>query len=227
MNQFSQDALRHRLMLLDTPSLADAMDHIGIYGALQGIQCQISGQQTVAGPAFTAMFRSFSRGGDTYQDPISYIDQVRRGDMIVIDNEGRRDCTSWGDLLTEAALQKDIMGTVIHGAVRDISEIRRMGYPLFSTAIHMVGGRNRVRLTALQVPIRVGEVFINPGDWIVADSNGVLAIPASHVEDIVQRAERIDRVDQRIRQAVREGVPLEVARLRYRYEQPWDSSVGA
>jgi len=226
MNPLSQEELRNRLTALDTPSIADAMDSIGLCGGLLGIQCQVP-DHIVAGPAFTVMYRPFSRNVEEFHNAGNYIDQVRRGDVIVVDNEGRHDCTSWGDILTETALLKGVAGTVIHGAARDIGEIRRMNYPLFSTAIHMVSGKNRVRISAVQEPIRVGEVTINPGDWIVADCSGALVVPASLVEDVLQRAERIDRTEQIIRQAVRAGTPLETARARYRYDRPWEEAATA
>jgi regulator of RNase E activity RraA len=227
MNTPSQDELRQRLAALDTPSIADAMDSLDLYGALLGIHSRAPAKRTVAGPAFTVAYRPFSRKSGEFHNAGNYIDRVGRGDMIVVDNEGRYDCTVWGDILTETALFKGIAGTVIYGAARDLEEVKRLSYPLFSTAIHMVSGKNRVKVTAIQAPIQIGTVTVNPGDWIVADCNGALVVPADRIADVVLRAELIDHTEQRIRSAVHNGMALEEARAHYRYDRPWEEAVSS
>lgn len=222
MSVLSQEELQHRLAALDTPSIADALDSIAIHGALLGIQSRLPGQRTVAGQAFTVSYRPFVRNSDEFHNAGNYIDRVSAGEMIIIDNEGRGDCTVWGDILTEMALSKHIGGTVIHGAARDLGEVQRLHYPLFSTAIHMVSGKNRVKVTATQTPLQIGDVTVKPGDWIIADSSGVIAIPLNHIDDVLSRAERISNTEQCIRSAIRTGMNLEDARAHYGYDRPWE-----
>jgi regulator of RNase E activity RraA len=214
------DSLRARFARLDTPAVSDALDSLGITGALAGIQARVPGVVT-AGPAFTVQYRGFERAKGEFHNAGTYIDDVPAGSVILIDNEGNTSCTNWGGLLTTMAKLKGIAGTVIHGAARDLAEVRHLNYPLFSRAITMVSGKNRVKITGLQVPVEVEGVRVEPGDWIVADDNGALAIPAARVVEVLERAEATDLTESRIREAIREGTPLAEARERFGYREPW------
>jgi regulator of RNase E activity RraA len=220
----TQHELRQRLEALDTPSIADAMDSLDLYGPLQGIHNQVPGQKTIAGPAFTVFYRPFERNPGEFHNAGNYIDLVGEGEVIVVDNQGRCDCTVWGDILTEVALRNRICGTVIYGAARDIGEVQRVGYPLFSAAKFMYSGKNRVRAVDNQIPIKIGDVTVRPGDWIVADSSGALVIPLAQVEEVVRRAESIENTEQKIRASVRNGMGLEQARAMHRYDRPWETA---
>lgn len=219
-----QFKLSERLVALDTPSVADAMDSLGLYGPLPGITSRNPGQRTIAGPAFTLRYQSFERKNGEYHNAGNYIDEVGPGEIILVDNQGRADCTVWGDILTETALRRGVAGTVVHGAARDIGEIQRQGYSLFSAAVFMYSGKNRVRLVEKRVPVEIGSTRVHPGDWIVADSSGALAIPAAAISQVVRRAEQIDSTEQRIRSALRDDVPLEKARSIHRYDRPWEEA---
>ncbi len=220
MTETQIDALRERFSRLDTPAVSDALDSLGIPGVLAGIQARVPGVVT-AGPAFTVQYRPFERAQEEFHNAGNYIDDVPAGSVIVIDNEGSATCTNWGGLLTVMAQRKGIAGTVIHGAGRDLAEVRHHNYPLFSRAITMVSGKNRVKVTALLVPVEVDGVQVVPGDWIIGDDNGVLVIPAAKVVEVLERAEAIDRTESQIRAAIQAGVPLVDARKQFGYSEPW------
>jgi len=222
-----QNTLCQRLEALDTPSIADAMDSMGLYGPLPGLICHVPDMRTIAGPAFTVRYEAFERQEGKFYNAGNYIDEVTAGEIILVDNQGRNDCTVWGDILTEIALRKGIAGTLIHGAARDIGEIRSQGYPLFSAAVFMYSGKNRVRLSEKRIELQIGSTRIRPGDWIVADSSGALAIPVEQVEELLQRAEQVSATEQNIRIAVRNGLSLEQARATYRYDRPWTGMASA
>lgn len=219
----SLHALQQRFLALDTAAVSDAMDSLSLHGSLADIDTRVYGH-LIAGPAFTVIYRSFDRADGEFHNAGNYIDQVPRGSIVLIDNEGRSDCTNWGGILTEMAKIKNLAGTVVYGAARDMAEIRRMDYPLFTRAVNMVSGKNRVRIVGLQQKVVIGAVGVCPGDWIIADDNGVLAIPKQRLEEVLERAESIDRTEARIRQAIRAGVPLEEARMCFRYDRPWQET---
>lgn len=210
-----------RLRKLDTAALSDAMDSIGVPCVLTGIQTRVPGA-SVAGIAFTVTYRPIDHTVDGFRNAANYIDDVPADSVVVVDNAGSTECTTWGGLLTSVALRRGIAGTVIHGSARDIREIREQGYPLFTTAVRMVSGKNRVELATTGEEILIGEVRVRAGDVIVADDNGAIAIPVELVEDVIARAEKVERTEELIAQAASGGIRLDEARRQFRYDTPWD-----
>ena len=218
--------LRERLAALDTAALSDAMDSLRTPPCdLPGIRPRTPG--TVAfGPAFTVRYAPVE---DTavFLNAANYIDEVPEGAVVVVDNGGSTMCTNWGSLLTTVAASRGVAGTVVHGSVRDVRESREAGYPLFSTGVTMVSGKNRVALDAVGVTVDVAGTPVAPGDLVFADDNGALRIPAYLVEEVVRRAEAVERTERRIRDAVAAGSRLDAARARYGYARPWEDGAGA
>ncbi|MFE1852156.1 RraA family protein [Streptomyces sp. NPDC059489] len=215
------EALRERLSCLDTAAVSDAMDSLRTLPCvLPGIKARTPG--TVAcGPAFTVRYRAVDDAA-TFHNAANYIDDVPAGSVVVVDNGGSRTCTNWGSLLSSVALHRGISGTVVHGSVRDVSESRTASYPLFSTDVTMVSGKNRVVLDRTGVEVDIAGTHVAPGDWIVADDNGALRIPADLVEEVVRRAEAVERTESRIREAALDGNRLDESRARFGYARPWE-----
>lgn len=212
--------IRQRLLALDTTSISDALDSLYIVGALQGIKPQLSGKK-IAGPVFTVQYEAYEPQKNTFMNAGNYIDDVPDGAVIVVDNQGRTDCTSWGNILTTKAIQKKIAGTVVHGSARDIADIRKMDYPLFARNIYMVSGKNRTRISALQCELNINDVKISPDDWVMADDNGVLVIPRHHLLEVILRAENVEKTELRIIDTIIEGKKLKDARNILGYSAPW------
>lgn len=90
----------------------------------------------------------------------------------------------------------------------------------------MVSGKNRVVLDRTGVSVDVGGTTVDPGDWIVADDNGALRVPAALAGEVLRRAEAVDRTEARIRAAVLDGSRLDGARARFGYARPWEDEDG-
>ncbi|MER5408439.1 RraA family protein [Streptomyces sp. NPDC002769] len=215
------EALRERMAGLDTAALSDAMDSLRTPpGVLPGIAARTPGS-IACGPAFTVRYRAVD--DDTgFRNAADYIDDVPPGSVVVVDNGGSRMCTNWGSLLSSVALHRGVCGTVVHGSVRDVKESRTAGYPLFSTGVTMVSGKNRVVLDRTGAEVDIAGTSVRPGDWIFADDNGALRIPADLVEEVVSRAEAVERTESRIRAAALGGDRLDEARARFGYARPWE-----
>ena len=209
-----------RFKKLSTSSLSDAMDSLGIDGGLTGIRQQVPGT-ACAGPAFTVEYMAIEEKQTGFRNASNYIDEVPEGSVVVIDNQGKDHCTVWGDILTSFALQQGIVGTVIHGAVRDIARIRELEYPLFSDHIFMMSGKNRVIKREVGGGVTIAGVEIQPQDFIVADANGCVCIPKNYISTVLERAERIEKTEDLIKDAVSNGMSLKEARDRYGYHAPW------
>lgn len=206
---------RDRFFALTTPQVSDALEPFGVVSGLIGIRPAVRGRK-VFGPAFTVAKQL--NDDPSFRDAADFIDDVPSGQVIVIDNLGLESSTCWGGILTHYAIKKGIRGTVINGLNRDIDEIADLDYPLFSKGSFMVTGKGRTRLKAVNVPITVDGVTINPGDFIFGDDNGVVVIPAAILDQLVERAEEIRNVENNIVDMVlNEDVSLREARKRLRY----------
>lgn len=214
------EAQLHKLHAFNTTEISDALDACGVEGALLNIKPLESGMKLI-GPAYTVRYAANAKQSSTFKNAANYIDAVPAQSIIVIDNEGRIDCTAWGALLTKVAIQMDIAGTLVHGAVRDVAFIRAVNYPLFCSGIYMRSGKNRIHKVNEQCPLLINGVTINPGDIIFADDNGALVIPQYLLTDILNKAENIKLTEQNIATAIKEGASLKQARIDYRYDQPW------
>lgn len=199
-----------------TGPVSDALDMLGLGGGLEGLWRQ-SGNGVVAGPAFTLRMEPVESGGSAFA--ADYIDDAPPGSVIVIANAGRRDCTVFGDILAEVALCRGIPGTVIDGCNRDVDDIRRLDYSVWSLGSYMKSGKNRARLTAVDVPVEVCGTTVSPGDLVVADGSGVVVVPAAQIAVAAERAEWILEVEGHIRADLDRGVPLRESRRRHGYHR--------
>jgi regulator of RNase E activity RraA len=168
-----------------------------------------------AGPAYTAKFEPVAPGEPAAA--ADYIDDVPEGAVVVLDNSGLTHCTVWGDILSSCAKRRGVAGTVIHGLCRDNAASRALGYPLFALGSYMKSGKNRVRMTARNVPITIGLTTVNPGDCVFGDDDGVLVVPAGLVQATIETARRISEMEDRVREATDGGMPLAEARKLHGY----------
>lgn len=209
-----------QLTAFSSAEISDALDACGVEGALPDIKPLTLGTKLI-GPAYTVKYLPYEEKPSTFKGAANYIDAVPAKSVIVIDNNGREDCTVWGGILTQVALKKDIYGTVINGAARDVEFIRELKYPVFCKNSYMRSGKNRVYKSGEQCSLLINGVTINPGDIIFADENGVLVIPIVLIDEVINKAQNIRQTEENIVAAVKSGSSLEQARQDYGYEQPW------
>lgn len=194
---------------LDTPGVSDAMDKLGLHGQCLGIAPLDDYRQVVVGPAFTVKYVPASSPAGTVGD---FIDDVAPGDVVVIDNDGRTDCTVWGDIMTQYAGIRKIGATVIDGVCRDVSKALGDGYPLFTKGRYMRTGKDRVQVEAVNVPVSIGTARVVARDIVVADANGVVVVPRQRAREVAQVAHKIEAVESDIRAQIAQGKTLGEAR---------------
>ncbi len=204
-----------RASKLDTATLSDALDKLGIVGQCYRIKPR-SHAFRMAGRAWTLLYGPAGKPAGTVGD---YIDDVPPGSVIVLDNGGRDNATVWGDILTEIAHRRGLAGTLIDGVCRDTALCLSLGYPVFSKDHWMRTGKDRVQVEATGVPVTIGEARVAPGDILRGDADGVIVIPKAHEDAVLATAEAIERAEDAIRQAVRSGLRLDEARKQFKYHQ--------
>jgi len=156
-------------------------------------------KQTMAGTAVTAR----SRGGDnlTYLRALEF---CRPGDVLVIDGGGDLLNAAVGGILSFYAASIGLHGVVVDGAIRDVAEIREREFPVYARGVTHRGpykdGPGEINVT-----ISIGGMVVNPGDIIVGDQDGLLAIPQDGVEALIDKARGVLEAEAETMRAMKEG----------------------
>ncbi|UCH34298.1 MAG: orotidine 5'-phosphate decarboxylase [Armatimonadota bacterium] len=204
----TMENIREVLSKVSTANLSDAL-HRG--GVLPGIYPITPGAR-MCGPALTVR----SAPGD-WAKPVEAIDEAQQGDVIVIDAGGVGPAL-WGELATYSALNKQVAGLVIDGAIRDTPEIRRVGFPAFARLIMPNAGEPR-GFGEIGVPIKAAGVVVRPGDWVVGDDDGVCVVPREKAAEYANRAQGVLEQENRIRKEIQEGSTLSSVTHLMRWEK--------
>ncbi|RKF50114.1 RraA family protein [Paraburkholderia fungorum] len=199
---------------LDTPGVSDAMDKLGLPGQCFGIMPLADYQRVVVGPAFTVKYVPASTPAGSVGD---FLDDVAPGDVVVIDNAGRTDCTVWGDIMTLYSGLRKIGATVIDGVCRDVGKALGDDYPMFTRGRFMRTGKDRVQVDGINVPVSIGQARVCARDIVVADANGVVVVPRVRARDVAAAAHQIEVTEQRIRDELSQGNTLGEARKNLGY----------
>ena len=202
------DAILKRFQKLDTTCVSDAMDKIGVECACYGIKPVHFGQR-ICGRAFTVHYAPCGAVKGTVGD---FLDDVAPGQVIVIDNAGRDNCTVWGDIMAKTAKKMGVAGTVIDGVCRDLPALVESGYAVFSKGYYMRTSKDRVYVDAVNVPVTLSDIQVRPGDIVIGDDTGVVVVPDSVAERVAEIAENIDAKEQEILALVEQGHKLKEAR---------------
>ncbi|KAJ5286692.1 hypothetical protein N7478_002378 [Penicillium angulare] len=198
----------------DTPAVSDALDKLGIPGQAFGIMPLTDYKQVTVGPAFTIRYVPASDPPGSVGD---FIDDVAIGDVVVIDNSGRTDCTVWGDIMTQYAGIRGISGTVIDGVCRDVNRAIEDEYPLFTAGRWMRTGKDRVQVAAVNEAVGIGKVRVESRDIVVADANGVVIVPRARAREVAQVAQKIEQSEIGIRDLIASGATIAEAREKLGY----------
>ncbi|MGH8388749.1 MAG: RraA family protein [Pseudomonas sp.] len=199
---------------LDTPGVSDALDKLGLPGQCLGIAPLDNYSKVIVGPAFTVQYVSASVPPGTVGD---FIEDVAPGDVVVIDNGGRTDCTVWGDIMTQYAGTRQIAATVIDGVCRDVNKALGDGYPIFSQGRFMRTGKDRVQVQSVNQPVSIGTARVCARDIVVADANGVVIVPRDRAAEVATVARQIESVEADIRALIAQGKTLKEARAALGY----------
>jgi regulator of RNase E activity RraA len=184
-----------RLQLLDCCAVSDAMDKLGIKDRVASGLEQRSTNRRIAGRAVTYRLVPADQAPATQGAPrhlgTSAIEAASPGDVIVVEQRTGIDAGSWGGILTLGAKVKGIAGVVVDGPVRDIDEARAYDFPVYCRSLTARTARGRVAEAECNQPVSIGEVTVQPGDYVIADASGVAFVPAAEAGRVLDAAEAI------------------------------------
>jgi regulator of RNase E activity RraA len=125
---------------------------------------------------------------DPYAMEIEAVDSILPGEVVMVSTAGSLRNAPWGELLSTAARARGARGAVIDGLVRDVKKIQSAGFPVFARGIKPVDSKGRGIIIDYNVPIECAGARVSPGDLIVADYDGVIAVPAEVLPNVIQLA---------------------------------------
>lgn len=148
---------------------------------------------------------------DPYEMEIAAVDSMRPNQVVVAaTNASVRTCV-WGELLSTATRARGGRGAVIDGHTRDVRQIERMGFPVFSTGMRPVDSLGRGMIVSYGEPISCGGVLVNEGDIVFADVDGVVVIPRAVEDEVIRRAREKVTGEHAMRARLLEGKTLREA----------------
>jgi len=197
--------------ILEQVSAANLSDALHRGGVLEGIRPLLPGIRMV-GRALTV--RTYP--GD-WAKPVQAIDVAEPGDVIVIDAGGVGPAL-WGELATHSALQKGLAGVVIDGALRDSDDIIALRFPAFSRLVMPNAGEPK-GFGEIGVPVTVGNVRVESGDWLLGDGDGVVVLPRAMSVEYANRGMDVLEKENRIREEIKEGSTLSKVTELLRWEK--------
>jgi regulator of RNase E activity RraA len=136
------------------------------------------------------------------------IESANQEDVIVIEHHSRADCAGWGGILTRAAKLRNVAGVVVDGMCRDIDESRDLEFPVFARGTTPATARGRIIETDYNCVVVIGNVVVQPGDWVVGDGSGVVFLPQDRAAEILEQAEKLAARETILIREIEAGTPV-------------------
>ena len=205
---------------LYTAVLSDVLDELGCRAqALPPSIRPLDDALTMVGVARTGLYREIFEvraGENPYELEIALVDDLKPHDVAVFGCGGSTRIAPWGELLSTAAKVRGAAGCLTDGYVRDIRQIRQMGFPVFHAGIAPLDSKGRGKVAEIDVPIECGGVRVLPGDLVVGDADGVIVVPRAVEADVLDRAFAKVSGENRTREELERGVKLAEVYARYK-----------
>lgn len=216
-NKLSIAEMADRYMQLYTGCVSDVLDKLGYrHHALPSYIQGLTYDMKIVGPAFTGR-------GEAVDDPtdddtlmrVKMLESVYPGCVAVWSTGEFEDSAHWGEIMSTAARQKGCVGAVLDGGVRDLEYVLKMNFPVFAKHRIVNSSIGRWAIKEWEIPIKIGEVRIEPGDFIFADADGVLVIPKDMAEEVLLETEKLFATEAKMRQELRQGVSVTDVQQKY------------
>jgi 4-hydroxy-4-methyl-2-oxoglutarate aldolase len=201
---------------LYTPVVGDILDKYGKYHQFLPPQIQpMKDNQIIVGRAMPVlMIDVFGPQKKPFGLLTEALDQLEK-EEIYIASGGTMRCAYWGEILTVTAKKRRAAGAVIDGFHRDTPMILKQSWPVFSRGRYAQDSSVRTKVADYRCPIEIGKVWINPGDLVFADLDGVLIIPREIEEKIIQESLDKSRTEKLVLEEIKKGMTSTEAFKRY------------
>jgi regulator of RNase E activity RraA len=215
------EAIRRRYLKVDTATVADVLDVLGLPN--QGLAPQFAPYPANAGRmggwAYTLRGKMARYAGSGDPQKMKAVDGVGRGELAVWSGEGKGVCF-FGELIALGMKRRGCAGALVDGGIRDIEWIGRQRFPVYARYRTPVQSIGRWKVTARQVPVpmpgaTIRSVTVHPGDFVLADADGVIVVPERIAAKVLAEAERLTEKEVRIRRELDRGATLKAMLKKY------------
>jgi regulator of RNase E activity RraA len=195
------------LLRVYSPScvVADAQERAGV---MRSYLRPITKDTRFVGPALTVRLEPGNQ-----VDCLDALSVAQEGDVIVVDAAGETETSIWGGLMSGLCKMKGVVGAVVDGAIRDTDETRDLGFQIFFKSIVPRSTHSpysgRLEPIEINVPIQCAGVIVRPGDLILGDEIGVVAIPLEDAAETLKKAQEQADKEEKTRLKIREGKTVE------------------
>lgn len=200
--------LLERLSALDTNTVSDALDFLGMRGATFGL-LPLWNCPKITGRASTVQLGAKQDAAPTAHLISPVVARIDTDDRVLVIAGGAEGVSCWGDILANAARMKGIRGSVLDGCSRDIKGSEAIGYPLYGRGVTMISARNRLVQVDAGCAVSMAGVTVKEGDYVMADECGTVFVAAEVIDKVLELAERIDRRQAAMVEAIRAGCSVE------------------
>ena len=173
--------------------------------ALPGRILPLREYRTVAGFAFTVKSAPNVKVRGEMEFRTQMLDAMKEDDFVIWDTSRDNKATLWGGVMTATAKGKKLKAACIDGGIRDTHQILEADFPVFYEYRISNGSLARCLITHYQIPIKIGDALVKPGDVVLGDVDGVLVVPRDIAYDVLIRAEEIKENEKKIFGWVHEG----------------------
>jgi regulator of RNase E activity RraA len=207
------DDIAKRLLALDTCAVSDTLDKLGLAGCVTGL-APLSTPRKIAGRVRTVKLvatnavpaaHASKDGGAPRHLGTTAIEAAEAGEVIVVEQRSGIDAGSWGGILSLGAKLRGVAGVIADGPVRDVDEARGLEFPVYGRSATARTARDRIVEAGTDVPVAIGGVTVNPGDYALADGSAVVFLAAADAARVVETAEAIAAREAAMAQALRAG----------------------
>ncbi|PKU26182.1 dimethylmenaquinone methyltransferase [Telmatospirillum siberiense] len=198
------DVVRRELY---TPVVGDILDDLGLFHQFlpQAIQPLREEMKLVGRAMPVVMIDVFGRQAEPFGKLTEALDQLHPGEIYLASGGDMR-CAYWGEILTATAKHRGAAGAVVNGFHRDTPMVLEQNWPVFSRGRFAQDSSVRTKVVDYRCPIEIGGVWVEPGDLLFGDLDGVLVVPARHEADVIERALAKARGEKTVRKEIEAGM---------------------
>ena len=197
--------------------ICDALDAIGLRHQSPRLPFQqVTTPQMIVGWCRTTLWADmFHSDPKPYELELQAVDSCQPDDVLIAAAGGSLRSGIWGELLTTAVKNGGCVGAIVDGAVRDVSKIRSMNFPVLARGTCLYDSKDRQRVIDCDIPVEIDGVAFSPGDLVVADEDGIVVVPQNVEQQVLKLAWEKVHAENEVRNAIQGGMKAVTAFEKY------------